>query len=42
MAPRKKKEVAVKPAEKPNAYIAGAGTVVDQAITDTLRTYFMP
>ena len=42
MAPRKKKEVAVKPAEKPNAYIAGAGTVVDQAITDTLRTNFMP
>ncbi len=42
MAPRKKKEVAVKTAEKPDAYIAGAGTVVDQAITDTLRTNFMP
>ena len=42
MAPRKKKEVTVKPAEKPNAYIAGAGTVVDQAITDTLRSNFMP
>ncbi len=42
MAPRKKKEVNIKPAEKPNAFIAGAGTVVDQAITETLRTNFMP
>lgn len=42
MAPRKKKEAAVKPAAKPNAFIAGAGTVVDQEITETLRTNFMP
>ncbi len=42
MAPRKKKEITAKTAEKPDAYIAGAGTVVDQAITETLRTNFMP
>ena len=42
MAPRKKKEITVKTTEKPDAYIAGAGTVVDQAITETLRTNFMP
>ncbi len=42
MAPRKKKEVTLKTTEKPDAYIAGAGTVVDQAITETLRTNFMP
>ena len=42
MAPRKKKTEAEKPKAAPNAYIAGAGTVVDQAITDTLRTNFMP
>lgn len=42
MAPRKKKNETVKTTEKPDAYIAGAGTVVDQAITETLRTNFMP
>ncbi len=42
MAPRKKKTEAEKPKAEPNAYIAGAGTVVDQPITDTLRTNFMP
>ncbi len=42
MAPRKKKEVTLKTTEKSDAYIAGAGTVVDQAITETLRTNFMP
>ncbi len=42
MAPRKKKEISIKPAEKPNAFIAGAGTVVDQGITETLKTNFMP
>ena len=42
MAPRKKKETSIKPAEKPNAFIAGAGTVVDQGITETLKTNFMP
>lgn len=42
MAPRKKKEITVKASEKPDAYIAGAGSVVDQNITDTLRTNFMP
>ncbi|MBO5872785.1 MAG: topoisomerase IV [Clostridia bacterium] len=42
MAPRKKKEVNIKPKEKPNAFIAGAGTIVDQPITDTLRLNYMP
>ncbi|MBO5852263.1 MAG: topoisomerase IV [Clostridia bacterium] len=42
MAPRKKKNENIAPKEKPNAYIAGAGTVVDQEITETLRTNFMP
>ena len=42
MAPRKKKETSIKPAEKPNAFIAGAGTVVDQGIIETLKTNFMP
>ncbi|MBQ5911207.1 MAG: topoisomerase IV [Clostridia bacterium] len=42
MAPRKKKTEAVTERKKPNAYIAGAGTVVDQEITETLRTNFMP
>ncbi len=42
MAPRKKKTENAAPKEKPNAYIAGAGTVVDQEITETLRTNFMP
>lgn len=42
MAPRKKKNDTVKPKEKPNAYIAGAGTIVEQPITDTLRLNYMP
>ena len=42
MAPRKKKNENIAPKEKSNAYIAGAGTVVDQEITETLRTNFMP
>ncbi len=43
MASRKKTEEK-KPKQKnrANAYIAGAGTVVEQQITDTLRTNFMP
>ncbi len=43
MAPRKKKETA--PAKKrieSNAYIAGAGSIVDQQVTETLKTNFMP
>ena len=43
MAPRKKKETtekSVKPAM--NAYIAGAGLTVEQPITETLETNFMP
>ena len=43
MAPRKKKEMerTAKRADT-NAYIAGAGTVVDQQVTETLKTNFMP
>lgn len=42
MAPRKKKEA--RPSAKPNinAYIAGAGLTVEQPITDTLETNYMP
>lgn len=43
MAPRKRKEtekVAKKP--KSNAYIAGAGTVVEKPVTETLKSNFMP
>lgn len=42
MAPRKKKTETITERKKPNAYIAGAGTVVDQEITETLKTNFMP
>ncbi|MBE6799457.1 MAG: topoisomerase IV [Ruminococcaceae bacterium] len=43
MAPRKKKQVEIKPeGSMANAYIAGAGTVVDQPITTTLETNYMP
>lgn len=43
MAPRKKTaDSKPKKNNKANAYIAGAGTVVRQNITDTLRTNFMP
>ncbi len=43
MAPRKKKETEQK-SKKPNsnAYIAGAGTVVESLVTDTLKSNFMP
>lgn len=43
MAPRKKKETEQK-AKKPqsNAYIAGAGTIVESPVTDTLKSNFMP
>ncbi len=43
MAPRKKKETEQK-SKRPqsNAYIAGAGTVVESLVTDTLKSNFMP
>jgi len=43
LAPRKKKETEQK-AKKPqsNAYIAGAGTVVESLVTETLKSNFMP
>ncbi|MBR3144560.1 MAG: topoisomerase IV [Clostridia bacterium] len=43
MAPRKKKTEtpAVNPAAQ-NAYIAGAGTVVESRVTETLKSNFMP
>lgn len=43
MAPRKKKEEAApKKKNNANAYIAGAGTVIDQQVTETLKSNFMP
>ncbi len=43
MPPKKKKQVEIKPsAAMANAYIAGAGTVVEQPITRTLETNYMP
>ncbi|MBO4467843.1 MAG: topoisomerase IV, partial [Clostridia bacterium] len=43
MAPRRKQsDEKPKKNNKANAYIAGAGTVVKQNITDTLKTNFMP
>lgn len=43
MAPRKKKTTEATPAKKaPNAYIAGAGTVVEQQVSETLKANFMP
>ncbi|MFR7854951.1 MAG: DNA gyrase subunit A, partial [Acutalibacteraceae bacterium] len=43
MAPRKKnKEIAAAPVSAADAYIAGAGTVVEQPITRTLETNYMP
>ncbi len=43
MAPRKKKDTEPK-TKKPqsNAYIAGAGTVVESLVTETLKSNFMP
>ncbi len=43
MAPRKKKEGEIAPKKKgANAYIAGAGTVIEQQVTETLKSNFMP
>lgn len=43
MAPRKKKEEQmVKKRPVADAYIAGAGTIVDESVTDTLKSNFMP
>ena len=43
MASRKRKEETLKP-KKPaaDAYIAGAGTIVDESVTETLKSNFMP
>lgn len=43
MPPRKKKQIEIKQtASADNAYISGAGTVVEQPITRTLETNYMP
>ncbi len=42
MAPRKKKNEKASVTQEINAYIAGAGTVVEQNITETLETNYMP
>lgn len=43
MAPRKKKTEEKTPAgDRPNAFIAGAGTVVEQQVSETLKSNFMP
>jgi len=42
MAPRKKAKEEIKINKLPDAFIAGAGTIVDQPITETLRTNYMP
>ena len=42
MAPRKKKENTKTVRPKINAFIAGAGLTVEQPITDTLETNYMP
>ena len=43
MAPRKKKEGETPQKKKgANAYIAGAGTVIEQQVTETLKSNFMP
>ena len=42
MAPRKKEQPKKKNAAADNAYIAGAGAVVDQKIVDTLESNYMP
>ncbi len=42
MAPRKKKEMAKTPTKKINAYISGSGLTVEQPITETLETNYMP
>ena len=40
--PPKKKASAAKPKNAAAAYIAGAGTIVDQQVTETLKNNFMP
>ena len=40
--PSKKKASAAKPKNAAAAYIAGAGTIVDQQVTETLKNNFMP
>ena len=40
--PKKKRTDTQKPAKKQNAYIAGSGEVVEEQITDTLVTNYMP
>lgn len=40
--PSKKKASAAKPKNTAAAYIAGAGTIVDQQVTETLKNNFMP
>ena len=42
MAPRKRKEVKASNKPKINAYIAGSGLTVEQPITETLETNYMP
>ena len=42
MAPRKSKEPKKPKVRTDNAYIAGAGTVLDQPVTETLKSNFMP
>ena len=42
MAPRKKKETTTKKTPDIKAFIAGAGLTVEQPITETLETNFMP
>ena len=42
MAPRKKKETAAPKRNNANAYIAGAGTIMDQQVTEALKSNFMP
>ncbi len=43
MAPRKKKTTEeVETKKQPNAYIAGAGTIVEQQVSETLKSNFMP
>lgn len=43
MAPRKKKtDSTPAPKKQPNAFIAGAGTVVEQQVSETLKSNFMP
>ncbi len=43
MAPKKKKEQETPSKKKgANAYIAGAGTVIEQQVTETLKSNFMP